>query len=196
MKKLGYILIILGLLYCFFSCSASWHLHRAIEKDASIFKDKVDTVRIVTKEIIGSGKGTDSVVIDNDWVYIKSKVVDHAIEVEYDVKSYSFDTIFRSKIIEVYDTIIIKKTRQEIRYEAKQLRLETKENAHTNRVEIRRCSKVEAIKERYKGKKDIKSKTPLKRFWSILTICFWSVLSFIIGLFIGRHLKFLNMFRV
>ena len=192
MKKLAYILIILGLLYCFFSCSASWHVQRAVKKDPSILKEKVDTFRVVTREIIGSATGTDSVVIDNDWVYIKSKVVDHAIEVEWDVKSYSFDTIFRSKIIELYDTIIVKKTRREIRYEARQARLETKEKAHTTRVEIRRGSKVEAIKERYKGKKDIKSKTPLKRFWSILTICFWSFLSFVIGLFIGKHL---NIFK-
>jgi hypothetical protein len=99
------------------------------------------------------------------------------------LKSVEYDTIFHAHLIDVYDTIDLKKTRQIIRLEAKQKRLET-----------RKETKVELSKQRTNRVDKRKNNSPLSNFWSAIKIIISVIIAFILGLISGRFTKQFGIF--
>jgi hypothetical protein len=180
----AFLLIVFGaLLFCFFSCSPQWHIKRAIHKDSTILKPTTDTIRIKTKEIVSDTTFKDSIEVDNSYLNIKVNRIGNEMNLFWKLKSVEYDTIFHAHLIDVYDTIYLKKTRQIIRLEAKQKRLET-----------RKETKVELSKQRTTRVDKRKNNSSLSNFWSAIKIIISVIIAFILGLISGRFTKQFGIF--
>ena len=166
-----YMLLLGFAIYVLSSCSAEYHLAKAIDKNPSIFKPKVDTIEVVTTEYLESVKGKDSLIIDNERVFIKALSLNDSLFLDYKLKAYVFDTVIESEIIDsaTIGSLLNKKTRQDKRLQAKQERLETKKDARV---------KIVTEKQKNKPKENMGF---FKRLW----IKFRTFLIFIIGLALG-----------
>ena len=142
MKRILYILIISIILYLMNSCSASKLIERAVKKDPTILKDRIDSVTVKTKEVKGEAKGLDTVFIDDQYISIIAYSIKDSIKVSYDIKQQLIDTVLKSKFITITDTIVIHKTRQEIRLDARQKRLETKIDGKNEKVFIKQSGRT------------------------------------------------------
>jgi hypothetical protein len=178
-----------------FSCATPAKLiDRAVRRDPTILKDNVDTVRIKTVEVIGSSSSIDTAIIDNEYVFIKSFNSGDSIDLSYILKERYIDTIFKTKSITIYDTVIIKKTRQIVRLEAKQKRVETKEGSHTKRVEIRKDKKVEIATKKSERLATKKKSSFLSNVWIFIKAFIGAMISLFIGFLIGRMTRIFNYF--
>jgi Ca2+/Na+ antiporter len=166
-----YLTLLAFAIYVLSSCSAEHHLAKAIDKDPSIFKPKVDTIELVTTEYVESIKGKDSLIIDNERVFIKALSFKDSLFLDYKLKAYVFDTIIETEIIDTatVQSLLNRKTRQDKRLDAKQERLETKKNA-----------RVKIVTEKQKNKPK-ENGGFFRRLW----IKFRTFLIFIIGLALG-----------
>lgn len=166
-----YTLLLAFAIYVLSSCSAEHHLSKAIDKNPNIFKPKVDTIEVVTTEYLESIKGKDSLIIDNERVFIKALSLNDSLFLDYKLKAYVFDTVIESEIIDsaTIGGLLNKKTRQDKRLQAKQGRLETKKDA-----------RVKIVTEKQKNKPK-QNTSFFKRLW----IKFRTFLIFIIGLALG-----------
>jgi adenylate kinase family enzyme len=183
-----YFLVIYFVLLCFAlyvlnSCSAENHLAKAIKKDSSIFAPKVDTIILIVPEYIESKKGKDSLIVDNDRVWIKTTSLNDSLFLDYKLKSFIVDTVVKTEIIDNYilDKIVNTKTRQETRLIAKQNRLETKKD-----------SKVKIVAEKQR-KKEIESVGTVRRIFRYIKTYLIYILFLLIGFVIGRLTKFLSI---
>jgi hypothetical protein len=181
--KAFFILILSIYVFCFFSCSPQWHVKRAIQKDPTILKSKTDTIRIITKQFERDTLFKDSVEVDNSYINIKVNRIGDDMNLYWKIKPIEYDTIFHSHLIDVYDTIYLKKTRQIIRLEAKQKRLQT-----------RKDTIIELSKQKTSRAENRKNQAPLNNFWSIIKIIFSLIIAFILGLFFGRFTKQFHIF--
>ena len=183
-----YFLVIYFLLLCFAlyvlnSCSAEHHLSKAIKKDSSIFAPKVDTIKIKIPEYIESKKGKDSLIIDNERVWIKSSCLNDSLFLDYRLKPFTVDTVVETEIINnsILDKIVNAKTRQETRLIAKQNRLETKKDA-----------KVKIVTEKQKNKQ-VESVGIVRRIFRYIKTYLIYILFLLIGFVIGRFTKFFSI---
>ena len=187
MKKILYILILSIILYLINSCSATKLIERAVKKDPTILKDRIDTVTIKTKEVKGEAKALDTVFVDDEYITIIAYNINDSIKVQYEIKQQLIDTIFKSKFITVIDTVVIHKTRQEIRLDARQKRLETKVEGKNEKVFIKqsgRTSRV-SIRKEAKGnqlKTDSLFSKILKKIKYVIFAVFLVIIGFILGL--------------
>lgn len=187
MKKILYILIISIILYLINSCSATKLIERAVKKDPTILKDRIDTVTVKTKEVKGESKALDTVFVDDEYITIIAYNINDSIKVQYEIKQQLIDTIFKSKFITVIDTVVIHKTRQEIRLDARQKRLETKVEGKNEKVFIKqsgRTSRV-SIRKEAKGnqlKTDSLFSKVLKKIKYVIFAVFLVIIGFILGL--------------
>lgn len=166
-----------------YSCSPQWHVKRAIQKDPTILKATTDTIRITTKSIERDTTFRDSVEVDNSYINIKVNRIGDEMNLYWKLKPVEYDTIFHAHLIDVYDTIYLKKTRQVIRLESKQKRLETRKN-----------TKVELSKQKTTRVENRKNKAPLNGFWSYVKIVLSVIIAFLLGLFSGRFTKQFGIF--
>jgi len=181
MKKL----LIIILLFSFYSCSPQWHINRAIEKSPEILKEKKENIIIETKELQGSSVSYDTVIIDNSYVFIKSFIENDSINLFYKLKPQRIDTFIFTKYI--HDTI---RTRQVIRLEARQKRLETKSTLKTNILEIRKDARVEIVKAKSIKRINSRPKPSILSFFSRLKCFIFYIVVFIFGLICGYIIKF------
>lgn len=170
------------------SCSAEYHLTKAIKKDPTLFKPKVDTVTLKVPEYIETVKGKDSVEIDNERVWIKVINSNDSITLDYKVKEVKIDTFIRCDVItdsSIDKLINNKNSRQKNRFEHKE-----------NVLKAKNDFKIKKIQE--KAKIDPKSKKGFfRRIYYFIKTLFWYILVFCIGFVIGRiHNKFrlINIF--
>lgn len=170
------------------SCSAEHHLSKAIKKDPTLFKPKVDTVTLKVPEYIESVKGKDSLEIDNERVWIKAVSSNDSISVDYRVKEFFIDTIVITDVISdssIERLIDSKNSRQKNRLEHKEKMIQHKNNF-----------KLKKIKE--KAKIDPKkSQGFFRRTYNFIKSLFWYILVFCIGLLVGKFwskIKLINIF--
>tara|TARA_R110000772_G_scaffold120327_3_gene226504 strand:- start:916 stop:1341 length:426 start_codon:yes stop_codon:yes gene_type:complete len=108
----------LALIFILSSCSASYHVKKAVKKDPTLLNPVSDTIRI-EKTLI------DTVYTSDSTFYIE-------------VKTVQFDTIiqYQKMIVPVY------KTRQEIRQKEKTERTEIKQGQRTERFQYKQERKI------------------------------------------------------
>lgn len=192
MRKILYILIISIIFYLINSCSASKLIEKAVKKDPTILKEKVDTVTVKSKEVKGEAKGLDTVFVDDQYITIIAYSIKDSVKVFYNIKQQLIDTILKTKFITIYDTIIIHKTRQEIRLEARQKRLETRVDGKNEKIFIKQSGKTSRTSVRNESKgSSVNNGSLFSRvfsrikywFFGILLICFGFVLGVILRTF-------------
>jgi len=134
MYKIIKIILVISLLS---SCSATWHLRRAIKKDPSI----VTTTTIETIKVI-KDSGHAVIKIGRDTTIVDSLIT---INVKYDSNGLSNLTwVLKEipvRIVTKTVTIVPPKTRQEIRQKEKTKRYEAKQHAKIAKAEIKNNSK-------------------------------------------------------
>lgn len=190
MKKILYIIIISIILYLINSCSASKLIERAVKKDPTILKDRVDSVTVKTKEVKGEAKGLDTVFVDDEYITILAYDINDSIKVQYEIKQQLIDTILRCKFITVIDTVVIHKTRQEIRLDARQKRLETKIEGKNEKVFIKQSGKISraSIRKESKGNQ-IKTDSLFTRIFKKIKYFFFALIFILMGFVLGVILK-------
>jgi len=185
MKKAFLIIILSSIIFMFLSCSASWHIKRAIEKDPTILKEKIDTVKLFSKNIYGNLADIDCVYINDEYINISSWINNDSIKLNYHIKQQVLDTVLRTNLVYLYDTAVIKRTRQLIKYEARQKRLESRLEGRNNRLEIRKKTRVDIKKINQSGMPSNSRFGGLKKLLNNIYIFF---IGFVIG-FIFKYLK-------
>jgi hypothetical protein len=168
MKKLN-ILIIATIFLMSGSCSSSWHLNRAIKKNPSIITNTVDTLNVI---IPGESKlifAKDSLIVNEPGVYIKVKASGDSLQLFYE---FLPDTIIRIQTKTVFNA---PKTRQEVRFKAKEERLIIKNNSKLNRIEARQEGRTERT--------EIKAEANHNLKWYFL------IIGILIGLILGVLMK-------
>jgi hypothetical protein len=190
MKRILYLIIISAILFFLNSCSASKLIERAVKKDPTILKEKEHKVSVASKEIKGEAKGLDTAFVDDKYITIIAYSIKDSIKVSYDIKQQLIDTILSIKTITVIDTVVIHKTRQEIRLDARQKRLETKIEGKNEKVFIKqsgRTSRV-SIRKEAKGNK-LKTDSLFSRIFDKIKYFIFSLILLIIGFVLGVILK-------
>lgn len=178
-----YVTLLCIALYFLNSCSAEHHLSKAIKKDPTIFKVKIDTVKVNVPEYIESVKGKDSLIVDNNRVWIKTIHFNDSLFLDYKLKAVLVDTIVKTNVLDndKLDKIINKKTRQEKRFEYKK-----------DKIQIKKDAKVKIVTEKHKNKP--KQNVGLfRRFYNYIKTYFFHILFLVIGFIIGRFTKFFSI---
>jgi hypothetical protein len=190
MKKILYIIIISIILYLINSCSATKLIERAVKKDPTILKDRIDSVTVKTKEIKGEAKGLDTVFVDDQYITIIAYNINDSIKVNYEIKQQLIDTILKSKLITVIDTVVIHKTRQEIRLDARQKRLETKIEGKNEKVFIRQSGRISRASVRKEAKgNQLKTDSLFSRVLKKIKYFFFALILILVGFVLGVILK-------
>jgi hypothetical protein len=167
-------IIILCSICTLLACSPTWHIQRAIKKDPSILKGQTDTIRISTKEVVLDTTFTDSVIVDNDRLTIRVVKLNGVMKLYYKLKEFEFDTIFHTHLIDVYDTLKLKKHRYEYRYEKEIKIREIKEKGKTDRLNIRKGALTSRQEEKTK-------RTVERRKGMRIRIIIWSLILILIS---------------
>jgi hypothetical protein len=121
------------------SCSAVWHVNRAIEKDPNIIKPDTITVERTIVGDTGQAMGRDSVIIDNSRVWIKA-LGEGNIDLSYIVKDI--------QILDTTDITVVPsapKKRWERRADRKDEREERKNKKEDRKLARENRRTVEAI---------------------------------------------------
>ena len=190
MRKILYILIISIIFYLINSCSASKLIEKAVKKDPTILKEKVDTVTVKSKEVKGEAKGLDTVFVDDQYITIIAYSIKDSVKVSYNIKQQLIDTILKTKFITIYDTIIIHKTRQEIRLEARQKRFETRVDGKNEKIFIKQSGKTSRTSVRNESKgKSINNGSLISRIFSKIKYWFFGILLICFGFVLGVILR-------
>lgn len=178
-----YVTLLCVTLYFLNSCSAEHHLSKAIKKDPTIFKVKIDTVKVNVPEYIESVKGKDSLIVDNNRVWIKTIHFNDSLFLDYKLKAVLVDTIVKTNVLDndKLDEIINKKTRQEKRFEYKK-----------DKLQIKKDAKVKIVTEKHKNKPK-KNVGLFIRFYNYIKTYFLHILFLVIGFIIGRFTKFFSI---
>ncbi len=134
------------------SCSAVWHVNRAIEKDPNIIKPDTITVERTIYGDTGKAQGRDSVIIDNSRVWIKALAAGK-IDLSYIVKDVT--------ILDTTDITVVPRTARQERIQGRNERRdrkadlkEKKEDRRMKREDRRTVEAIESTKkvvERQKG---------------------------------------------
>lgn len=149
------------------SCNASWHFAKAIKKDPSIVKNDTVTVVKIVPEVSDSVSAIDSLIVDNNDLYIKA-VASGKIDLLWKLKE-RVDTISTSS-----NTVEAPKKRIEIRKEKRNERSAKTQEEKTKRTEVRQGEKTERQVVKSEEENGIKLKHLL------LTLLFGIMLGFII----------------
>ena len=190
MKKILYIIIISIILYLINSCSATKLIERAVKKDPTILKDRIDSVTVKTKEVKGEAKDLDTVFIDDEYITVIAYNINDSIKVQYEIKQQLIDTILKSKFITVIDTVVIHKTRQEIRLDARQKRLETKIEGKNEKVFIRQSGKISRASVRKEAKANqLKTDSLFSRVLKKIKYFIFGLILILFGFILGVILK-------
>lgn len=151
MSRVIKIILVLALLS---SCSATWHLRRAVKKDPSI----VTTTTIETVKVV-KDSGHAIIKIGRDTTIFDSLIT---INVKYDSNGVSNLTwVLKDIPVQVVTktvTIVAPKSRQQIRQEEK-----------TKRYKAKQCAKIAKAQIKNDSKKFKKTKNNLI-YWAILII--------------------------
>lgn len=173
-------LIILFSISTLLACSPTWHIKRAIKKDPSILKEQTDTIRISTKEVVLDTTFTDSVIVDNDRLTIRVVKLNGIMKLYYKLKEFEFDTVFHTHLIDVYDTLRLKKHRYEYRYEKDIKIREIKEKGKTDRLNIRKGALTSRQEEKTKRTVERRKTLGVKIFlWLIIIILIIGAINYV-----------------
>jgi hypothetical protein len=178
-----YVTLLCVALYFLNSCSAEHHLSKAIKKDPTIFKDKIDTVKVNVPEYIESVRGKDSLIVDNNRIWIKTIHFNDSLFLDYKLKAVLVDTIVKTNVLDddKLDKIINKKTRQDKRFEYKK-----------DKLQIKKDAKVKIVTEKQKNKPK-QNFGLFRRFYNYIKTYFFHILFLVIGFIIGRFTKFFSI---
>jgi hypothetical protein len=190
MKRILYLIIISAILFFLNSCSASKLIERAVKKDPTILKEKEHKVSVASKEVKGEVKGLDTAFVDDEYITIIAYSVKDSIKVSYDIKQQLIDTILSIKTITVIDTVVIHKTRQEIRLDARQKRLETKIEGENEKVFIKQSGRTSRVSIRKEAKgNQLKTDSLFSRIFDKIKYFVFGLILLLIGFVLGVVFK-------
>lgn len=176
------------LLYYLTSCSSAYHLRRAIKKNPSIIENRVDTIEIIKPVISKTIHAVDSIIVNEPGVYIKVNIEKDSLRLFYE---FLPDTIL---IIERKTVFNVPKSRQQIRLENRNKRVEIRNERKVKRTEIRKSTNVKTSEIRNERKEnqtkirqEVKAKTSWKNWIIFLLIGF--LLGFICCMFLVKRVK-------
>lgn len=121
MRVVAKLLILLYILICMVSCSANWHLRKAIQKDPTIIQEDtitvVDTVSLISEKVQVDSVfklTTDTVIIQKDRLTVKHYYNNDSIYIEGECAE---DTLIEYREVKVpYEQIVYKEDKDYIPY--------------------------------------------------------------------------------
>jgi hypothetical protein len=110
--------------------------------------------------------------------------------VSYEIKQQLIDTILSIKTITVIDTIVIHKTRQEIRLDARQKRLETRTKDKNEKVFIKQSGRTSRVSIRKEAKgNQLETDSLFSRIFKKIKYFLFALILLLIGFVLGVILK-------
>jgi hypothetical protein len=142
------------------------------------------------KEVKGEAKGLDTAFVDDKYITIIAYSIKDSIKVSYEIKQQLIDTILSIKTITVIDTIVIHKTRQEIRLDARQKRLETRTKDKNEKVFIKQSGRTSRVSIRKEAKgNQLETDSLFSRIFKKIKYFLFALILLLIGFVLGVILK-------